>query len=138
MPSPYLVAKHFPSRTSRVNLTVPLSPAEHRALKTACEVLGYSMAALARYALAEILAPYYGAEAAAPSAFGLPLPPPPQAPRPNGLRYDPREYRRLWHSERLRKQADNAATAGREPSHPPRDTEASVPTHLRAGQKFRE
>ena len=57
MPSPYRIAKHFPSRTGRINLTVPLSLAEHRALKTACDVLKFSMAGLARYTLMEILAP---------------------------------------------------------------------------------
>jgi len=65
MPSPYRIAKHFPSRASRVNLTVPLSPAEYRALKAACGILKYSMAALARYARLEMAAPYYHAEPAA-------------------------------------------------------------------------
>ena len=113
MPSPYRVAKNFPSRKSFVHVTVPLSPAEHRALKTACEVLGYSMAALSRYALSEILAPYLATAPCAlfgePSPIGVPLPLPPQAPRPNGLRYDPREYRRLWHAEALQNRQANAA-----------------------------
>jgi hypothetical protein len=130
MPSPYRIAKNFPSRKSFVHVTVPLSPVEHRALKTACEVLGYSMAALSRYALSEILAPYLGAAPSVllgePSAIGVPLPPPPHPPRPNGLRYDPREYRRLWHAEKLRTQTENAAKAGIEPSRPPRDTGAGV------------
>ena len=88
------------------------------------------MAALSRYALSEILAPYLDAVPAAlygaPSALGVPLPPPPQAPRPNSLRYDPREYRRLWHAEKLRTQTENAAKASIEPPHPARDTGASV------------
>ena len=130
MPSAYRVSKNFPSRNSFVHVTVPLSPVEHRALKTACEVLGYSMAALSRYALSEILAPYLGAAPSVlvgePSAIGLPLPLPPQAPRPNGLRYDPREYRRLWHAEKLRMQTENAAKAGMEPLRRPRDAGASV------------
>ncbi len=136
MPSRYRIAKNFPSRKSFVHVTVPLSPVEHRALKTACEVLGYSMAALSRYALSEILAPYLGAAPAAlygaPSAIGVPLPLAPQAPRPNGLRYDPREYRRLWYADKLRTQTENAAKASTEPSHPPRDTGASVPRFLPA------
>jgi hypothetical protein len=94
------------------------------------------MAALSRYALSEILAPYLGAAPAAlygaPSALALPPPPPPQAPPPNRLRYDPREYRRLWHAEKLRTQTENAARADIERSHPPRDTGASVPRVLPA------
>jgi hypothetical protein len=70
MPSAYRIAKNFPSRAGRINLTVPLSPAEYRAPKTACEVLKFSMAGLARCSLTEILAPYDHIEPAAPPRRG--------------------------------------------------------------------
>jgi hypothetical protein len=73
------------------------------------------------------------------------LPHPPPLPKPNALRYDPREYRRLWANQRLQQQADNAAerhleqvkaaAAGQGKYPSVRDTERLLSTRLQAAKE---
>lgn len=126
--------KQTPRSEIKPLIAFRVSPEEFRAIDAACAQLRFTRSALIRHTLAEVIRVFNSAVPVDRSSFATVLPAPAAVPKPNALRYDPREYRRLWANQHLQRQADNAvehhldqvkaAAAGQGEYPSVRDTEA--------------
>lgn len=129
-------------------LSIRLSPAEHQAINAACEHLRFTKAGLVRHMLEPVFQGYSSETPQSASQFATTLPEQKPVPKPNALRYDPREYMRLWNINQLRQSDQNAVThfadqiaaakAGKAEYPSARDTARMLRDRTSSPAKFRE
>jgi hypothetical protein len=126
----------------QVQLTLKVSPAEMQAIDNAVRALNTTRSAIVRYMLDPVFRGYSVVAAENPSQFATQKPVHREPPQRNTLRYDPREYMRLWHEGQAKARARRAnavqtayVAAGGDPQRLPgyisaSDTDKPKPSRL--------